>query len=100
MDSHVSHGFTFNEGISPQLICKDQTELDRYRKELSANGEPGPCGWLKDRFGLSWQVVPAALDAWLSSPDVAARERALRAIWKMGKLEIAAVQAAFEGRVT
>lgn len=98
MDSHVDHGTTFNEGISLQVMCKDQTEVDRYWSVLSEGGEQGPCGWLKDRFGLSWQVVPDAIATWLTSGDVRARDRAFRAVMGMKRLDIAAIQAAFEGR--
>jgi predicted 3-demethylubiquinone-9 3-methyltransferase (glyoxalase superfamily) len=97
MDSHIEHAFALNEAISLQVMCKDQREVDRYWDALSEGGEKGPCGWLKDRFGLSWQVVPEAMFDWLSSEDVAARDRAFRAMLDMSKLDIAALQAAFEG---
>jgi predicted 3-demethylubiquinone-9 3-methyltransferase (glyoxalase superfamily) len=98
MDSHVAHGITFNEGVSLQVMCKDQAEIDRYWAALSEGGEPGVCGWLKDRFGLSWQVVPAGIAAWMTSADTAARDRAFEAVMRMKKLDIAAIQAAFDGR--
>jgi predicted 3-demethylubiquinone-9 3-methyltransferase (glyoxalase superfamily) len=97
MDSHLDHGFTFNEAISLQVMCKDQREVDRYWTALSEGGEQGPCGWLKDRFGLSWQVVPIGIADWLASKDVAARDRAFAAVMGMKKLDIAAIQAAFHG---
>lgn len=97
MDSHVSHDITFNEAVSLQVMCSDQSEIDRYWEALSDGGEQGPCGWLKDRFGLSWQVVPTDIAEWLASEDVAARDRAFQAMLTMGKLDIAALQAAFEG---
>jgi predicted 3-demethylubiquinone-9 3-methyltransferase (glyoxalase superfamily) len=100
MDSHIDHGFTFNEGLSLQVMCKDQSEVDRYWKALSEGGEQGPCGWLKDRYGLSWQVVPDRIAEWIASKDVAARDRAFGAVMQMKKLDIAAIQAAFEGRTT
>lgn len=97
MDSPIDHAFGFNEGLSLQVMCDDQAELDRCWAELSEGGEQGPCGWLKDRFGVSWQVVPAAIAEWLTSPDTAARERAFAAVMRMKKLDIAAIQAAFAG---
>jgi predicted 3-demethylubiquinone-9 3-methyltransferase (glyoxalase superfamily) len=97
MDSHVSHGITFNEALSLQILCRDQAELDSYWDALSEGGEKGPCGWLKDRFGLSWQVVPAGMADWMTSKDAAARDRAFKAMLKMRKLDIAALARAFEG---
>jgi predicted 3-demethylubiquinone-9 3-methyltransferase (glyoxalase superfamily) len=98
MDSHVSHGVTFNEAISLQVMCADQAEIDRYWEALSEGGEKGPCGWLKDRFGLSWQVVPASIAQFMASTDVAARDRAFRAVMKMKKLDIFAIQRAYDGK--
>jgi predicted 3-demethylubiquinone-9 3-methyltransferase (glyoxalase superfamily) len=97
MDSHIDHGVSFNEGLSLQVMCKDQDELDRYWEALAEGGEPGPCGWLKDRFGLSWQVVPTAITEWMTSKDEAARDRGFEAIMQMKKLDIAALQRAFDG---
>jgi predicted 3-demethylubiquinone-9 3-methyltransferase (glyoxalase superfamily) len=97
MDSHVSHDVTFNEGLSLQVMCEDQATIDHYWAKLSEGGEPGPCGWLKDRFGLSWQIVPSHVGAWLTSGDVEARDRAFAAIMEMKKPDIAALQAAFDG---
>jgi predicted 3-demethylubiquinone-9 3-methyltransferase (glyoxalase superfamily) len=97
MDSHMSHGITFNEGLSLQVVCEDQAALDHYWDALGAGGEHGPCGWLKDRFGLSWQVAPAAIEKWMSSKDPAARDRAFAAMLGMKKLDIAGLQRAFEG---
>jgi predicted 3-demethylubiquinone-9 3-methyltransferase (glyoxalase superfamily) len=98
MDSHGDHGFTFNEAVSLQVMCEDQAELDRYWSALSEGGEEGPCGWLKDRFGVSWQVVPSRIAEWMASTDAAARDRAFAAVMRMRKLDIAAIQAAFEGQ--
>jgi predicted 3-demethylubiquinone-9 3-methyltransferase (glyoxalase superfamily) len=97
MDSHVSHGVTFNEALSLQVLCEDQETLDRAWADLGAGGAHGPCGWLKDRFGLSWQVVPSRIAAWMSSQDVAARDRTFAAIMKMKKLDIAALERASLG---
>jgi predicted 3-demethylubiquinone-9 3-methyltransferase (glyoxalase superfamily) len=86
--------FQFNEAVSFQIDCADQAEVDHYWSRLSEGGEEGPCGWLKDRFGLSWQVVPAALPALLSDPDPARAQRAMAAMMDMGKLDIDALRAA------
>lgn len=98
MDSHVSHGITFDEGLSLQILCQDQEQVDRYWEALSEGGEKGPCGWLEDRFGLSWQIVPERIAIWMASDDLAARDRAFLAMLGMKKLDIAALEAAFEGR--
>lgn len=98
MDSHLAHDITFTEALSLQVMCDDQDELDHYWARLAEGGQPGPCGWLKDRFGLSWQVVPRALTGWLTGEDAAARDRAFTAMLQMQKLDIAALQRAFEGR--
>jgi predicted 3-demethylubiquinone-9 3-methyltransferase (glyoxalase superfamily) len=97
MDSHFEHGFTFGEALSLQVMCADQAEVDRYWTVLSEGGEQGPCGWLKDRYGLSWQVVPRGIAEWMAGPDAAARDRAFRAMLGMRKLDVAALRAAFEG---
>lgn len=98
MDSHIEHAFGFNEALSLQVMCKDQAEIDRYWEALSEGGEKGPCGWLKDRFGVSWQVVPAGIAEWLTSPDTAARDRAFQALMGMTKPDVAGLQAAFRGK--
>ncbi len=98
MDSHYEHGLDFDEGLSLQVMCGSQRDIDRYWSALSEGGEQGPCGWLKDRFGLSWQVVPEGIGGWMTSKDVAARDRAFAAMMQMKKPDVAALEAAFEGR--
>jgi predicted 3-demethylubiquinone-9 3-methyltransferase (glyoxalase superfamily) len=86
--------FTFSEAVSFQIECADQAEVDRYWETLSEGGEQGPCGWLKDRFGLSWQVVPTRLYELLRDPDTGRAQRVMKAMLGMGKIEIAALEAA------
>jgi predicted 3-demethylubiquinone-9 3-methyltransferase (glyoxalase superfamily) len=89
---------TFNEAISLQVSCADQAEVDHYWETLGAGGAPGPCGWLKDRFGLSWQVVPTALPELLGDPDPDRAQRAMKAMLSMGRIDIDAIRrAADEG---
>jgi predicted 3-demethylubiquinone-9 3-methyltransferase (glyoxalase superfamily) len=89
--------FTFSEAISFQIMCSDQEEVDHYWDSLSEGGEKGPCGWLKDRFGLSWQVVPTILPELLADPDPARAQRATQAMLKMSKLDIAEMLRAADG---
>lgn len=97
MDSHIDHGFGFNEAISLQLMCKDQPGIDHKWRALSDGGEEGPCGWLKDRFGVSWQVVPEDVATWMTSGDREARDRAFAAMLQMKKLDLAALRRAYAG---
>jgi predicted 3-demethylubiquinone-9 3-methyltransferase (glyoxalase superfamily) len=90
--------FRFTEAVSFQIACADQAEVDRLWSALSEGGEPGHCGWLKDRWGLSWQVVPTRLPELLSDPDPQRSRRAMEAMLKMGKLDIAALERAADGR--
>ena len=81
--------FPFTEAVSFQISCKDQDEVDRLWSTLTANGgEEGQCGWLKDRFGLSWQVIPERMGELLSDPDAGRAQRALQAMLQMQKIEI------------
>jgi predicted 3-demethylubiquinone-9 3-methyltransferase (glyoxalase superfamily) len=90
--------FKFSEAISFSIACADQAEVDLYWDALTADGgEPGPCGWCKDRFGLSWQVVPEALPRLLADPDRARAARAMQAMMEMGKLDLAALERAADG---
>jgi predicted 3-demethylubiquinone-9 3-methyltransferase (glyoxalase superfamily) len=90
--------FTFNEAISFAVDCENQAEVDRYWDALvEGGGEHGPCGWLKDRFGVSWQIVPKQLGELLEGPDAAGAERAMQAMLQMSKLDVAALQAAYAG---
>jgi len=90
--------FTFDEAISFEIRCADQAELDYYWDALTEGGEESQCGWLKDRFGLSWQVVPAGWEALFTDPDPARANRAMEAMLGMKKLDIAALEAAADGR--
>jgi predicted 3-demethylubiquinone-9 3-methyltransferase (glyoxalase superfamily) len=86
--------FTFSEAISFQVMCEDQDEVDRYWAALSDGGEEGPCGWLKDRFGLSWQIVPVRLPELLGDPDPERAQRAMAAMLEMKKIEIGELERA------
>jgi predicted 3-demethylubiquinone-9 3-methyltransferase (glyoxalase superfamily) len=87
--------FTFNEAVSLQVWCENQDEVDYYWDRLtSGGGEEGPCGWVKDRFGLSWQVVPRRLTELLDDPDPGRSQRAMRAMLEMKKIDIAAAEKA------
>jgi predicted 3-demethylubiquinone-9 3-methyltransferase (glyoxalase superfamily) len=87
----------FNHAVSFVVNCENQTEIDRYWNALLDGGSAEQCGWLKDRFGLSWQIVPTVLGDMMSNPDRAKAKRAADAMLKMVKLDIAALQAAYAG---
>jgi predicted 3-demethylubiquinone-9 3-methyltransferase (glyoxalase superfamily) len=91
--------FKFNEAVSFQVICANQEEVDYYWERLSADGDPTAqqCGWLKDRFGVSWQVVPVQVQELLDSPDPARRGRVMEALLAMKKLDIAGLERAYAG---
>jgi predicted 3-demethylubiquinone-9 3-methyltransferase (glyoxalase superfamily) len=80
--------FTFNEAISFQVSCTDQEEVDAYWSKLTEGGEEGPCGWLKDKFGVSWQIVPKVLPELLSNPDPETSQRVMEAMLQMKKIDI------------
>lgn len=91
--------FTFDEAISLLINCNDQAEVDHYWDTLTADGgEEGQCGWLKDKYGLSWQVVPEGWEKLVMSDDKDAVQRAVNAMYGMKKLDLAALQAAFDGK--
>jgi len=96
MDSAYDHGFSFNEAISLMAYCDTQAEIDGYWEALSAQPEAEQCGWLKDRFGVSWQIVPTAMDQMMASGDGAAMARVTAAFLKMKKFDIATLRRAFE----
>ena len=86
--------FTFDEAISLEVDCQTQDEVDAYWSNLSEGGEEGPCGWLKDKFGLSWQIVPTVLTELLADPDREKSQRVMRAMLTMKKIEIGALEEA------
>ncbi len=88
--------FKFNEAISLFVSCETQAEVDELWAKLTEGGEAVQCGWLKDKFGLSWQIVPAQLSDYLGGPDPAGAQRAMQAMLKMVKLDIAEIKAAYE----
>lgn len=89
--------FKFSEAISLQIECETQDEIDGYWEKLTEGGEEGPCGWLKDRYGLSWQVVPAGLEELFGDSDPQRSARAMQAMFGMRKLDIAALRGAADG---
>ncbi|HXF22185.1 MAG TPA: VOC family protein [Streptosporangiaceae bacterium] len=89
--------FTFNESISFQIPCADQDEVDYYWSRLSEGGQEVACGWLKDKYGVSWQVVPTVVIDLISDPDEEKAARASKAMFSMTKLDIAAIQQAYAG---
>ncbi|MDN3024320.1 VOC family protein [Streptomyces sp. S.PB5] len=90
--------FKFTEATSFMIFCENQEEIDYYWTKLTeGGGEPGPCGWLKDKYGLSWQVVPDTLDAMVTDPDPAKAARVTQAFMAMGKFDIAALERAYAG---
>ncbi|MFC9331804.1 VOC family protein [Kitasatospora sp. NPDC057015] len=89
--------FTFNEAVSFQIYCADQEELDHYWGRLTEGGSEVACGWLRDRYGLSWQVVPAGLVDMITDPDPQRAQRATKAMLSMVKFDIAAIEKAYAG---
>ncbi|MET8222597.1 VOC family protein [Streptomyces sp. NPDC004082] len=90
--------FTFSEAVSFQIACADQEEVDHYWNRLTEDGgEPGPCGWLKDRFGLSWQVFPSRLIDMIADPDPVKAARTTQAMYAMSKIDLAALEKVYAG---
>jgi len=89
--------FKFSEAVSFQVMCEDQDEIDRFWAKLSDGGQPGQCGWLKDRFGLSWQIVPAVLPQLITNARGAELDRVIGAVMGMKKFDLAALQRAAAG---
>ena len=88
--------FSFTEAVSFQIPCADQAEVDHYWEVLSEGGEPGPCGWLKDRYGVSWQIIPKLLEELLQDEDRARADAVMKAMLRMGKIESAELQRAYD----
>src|SRR6266540_1658711 len=97
MDSGREHSFTFTEAISLFVRTETQEEIDYFWKKLSADGEKGRCGWLKDKFGVSWQIVPPVLGEFLNDEDEEKSERVMKAMLEMDKLDIKALKRAYQG---
>jgi predicted 3-demethylubiquinone-9 3-methyltransferase (glyoxalase superfamily) len=89
--------FTFTEAISFQVLCESQDEVDTFWSKLSEGGEEGPCGWLKDKFGLSWQVIPTRLPELLGDPDQETSQRVMAAMLEMKKIDVDALERAAGG---
>lgn len=91
--------FKFNEAISLSVDCTTQDEVDHYWNKLTSDGgQPSQCSWLKDKFGLSWQIVPRILHQYLQDPDPQKASRVMQAMLKMSKIDIAAIQRAYDGK--
>jgi predicted 3-demethylubiquinone-9 3-methyltransferase (glyoxalase superfamily) len=88
--------FKFTEAVSFSVDCKTQNEVDEFWKRLSEGGEEGQCGWLKDKYGLSWQIVPTILPEMLNDPDPGKAKRVMEAMFKMKKIDIAGLQKAYQ----
>ncbi len=97
MDSALQHNFAFNEAVSFVVHCATQDEIDYYWARLSHDPQAEQCGWLKDQFGVSWQIVPTVLPAMLQDPDAAKVARVTAAFLQMKKFDLAALQRAYTG---
>ncbi|MFX1274183.1 MAG: VOC family protein [Promethearchaeota archaeon] len=96
IDSSIEHPFTFTHGISFMVNCETQEEVDELWSKLSENGEKEPCGWLKDKFGISWQIIPTLLGELLKDPNPEKTKNVMEAMLKMGKIEIKKLKKAYE----
>lgn len=90
--------FKFNEAVSIVIYCDTQEEIDHYWTALTAGGEEGPCGWLKDKYGVSWQITPAILPDYLTYKDLIKKSRVEQAAFKMKKFDISTLKKAYEGK--
>ncbi len=90
--------FKFNESVSFFVTCEDQAEVDYYWEKLLEGGEPSQCGWLKDKYGLSWQIIPKALGEYLGNEDQEKAGRAMQAMLQMTKIDVATLKKAFDGQ--
>jgi predicted 3-demethylubiquinone-9 3-methyltransferase (glyoxalase superfamily) len=97
MDSAREHNFAFNEAVSFMVYCNDQNEIDYYWEKLSAVPQAEQCGWLKDKYGLSWQVVPVDMDQMMQDQDPERAARVTQAFLKMKKFDLATLRRAYEG---
>lgn len=88
--------FTFSDGISLFVNCSSQEEVDELWEKLTEGGQPGPCGWLKDKFGVSWQIIPTVLGELMQDKNPAKAASVMQAMMQMGKIDIATLQAAYE----
>lgn len=95
MDSGREHPFTFTEAISFLVDCKTQQEVDELWEKFTKDGEEGPCGWLKDKYGVSWQIVPAVLNELLNDPDPEKSQRVTKAMLQMKKIDIQGLKQAY-----
>lgn len=93
----MKHEFDFNEALSFMIYCKDQIEIDYYWNKLTEGGVEQQCGWVKDKFGVSWQIVPAEMDEMIKTKDKKQLARVTEAMLKMGKLNLEQLKKAFEG---
>jgi predicted 3-demethylubiquinone-9 3-methyltransferase (glyoxalase superfamily) len=90
--------FTFSEAISFWVKCDTQEEIDYFWEKLSQGGKTSECGWLKDKYGLSWQIVPSSIEELISEEDPSRKDRVMKQVWQMQKLDIATLEKAYRGR--
>jgi len=98
MDSSGEHHFTFSEAISLFVDCQSQEEVDKYWEKLSQGGKKSQCGWIKDKYGVSWQIVPTVLGELMNDPDLEKSQRVMNAMLKMNKIDIEELRKAYESR--